>query len=156
MSQALFTGSDFFPNICKTCPMLTKIWLRKLRRDLAVALTLPLGLLVSGFLGWLSFQVRFFFLHLFFFIWSWANLMICWHGRGWMPISFRRGSATLASTIQLCLQHKINSIDILSLFPFKGSSFASRQKYKRWYGKRGKSALIQTLYRSWELLVYFN
>ena len=39
---------------------------------------------------------------------------------------------------------------------FKGSSFASKQKYKQWYGKRGKGALIQTLHRSWELFVYFN
>lgn len=66
-SQALI----FFFNTCKKCPVLTNVWLTKLRRGLAVALIPPRGLLASAFLGWLAFQVRFFFLRLILYhLWS--------------------------------------------------------------------------------------
>ena len=69
MSQALFTSS--VPYTCQKCPVLTNVWLTKLRRGLTVALIPPPGLLASAFLGWLAFQVRFFFLKLVLYhLWS--------------------------------------------------------------------------------------
>lgn len=56
MSQASFTNSDFFHPLQKKCPVLTNVWLRKLRRDLAVALIPPQGILVSEF--WIHYLFR--------------------------------------------------------------------------------------------------
>lgn len=66
-----YSGALISFSMCRTCPVLTNVWWTKLRRGLAAALIPPWSLLVSGFLGRLSFQVGFSFFHLILYhLWS--------------------------------------------------------------------------------------